>query len=84
MNYSFNSSKFNETKFNSEGLSLLLIESILSTDNLINSFEKSLKEFNFPVDSVQKQITVKLLEDEIRLADWLTAEQTPTNPQWYD
>lgn len=84
----FNQSQFNEESFNEliTGIdyTLILTESVGSTDQNSNIPEKVLSETIFAQDDLQGKIRIKGLADTIRLADWLTIKRNPSLEIWSD
>lgn len=62
-----------------------LIESVGSTDaTLVFSTSPTFDDFIFLSEFIRVEITNKALNENVRLADWISIERNPVNQEWYD
>jgi hypothetical protein len=59
-----------------------LSESLTSSDALVKDSSKPLVDSIVSADSVTRQVTQKLLTENVRTNDWLSADETPKNPDF--
>jgi len=79
----FNAYEFNVSRFNSDLLSVLLVETVTGADERLMSASISLQESQFLQDNnVFKQIS-KGFSEEVRIAAWLSIDRKNTD-NWSD
>lgn len=83
MQAEFNVHEFNESKFNDELLSKVLSESVTPADTRVVDLTRTINENIFNSDILTKQITAKVLSEELELAVWFTIKRR-NSANWSD
>ena len=76
---------YNVARYNADGTELSASETITMADNTVTkSVQKKFTDSIFQSDAIPaREITGRILSDEIRLADWLSIDKDRSNP-WGD
>jgi len=76
---------YNKARYNAEGTELFASDTMSISDNtLAKEMRKSFAESIFQADNIpSRSITGRILDDEIRLADWFIIDKNPSEP-WSD
>lgn len=79
----YNTSGYNEARYNVEDIPVLLGESIAGVDTIAKALTTGLVDSVTAADTLAKQITSKVLTDSIRENDWATLKNAdPQSDPW--
>ena len=75
---------YNIVRYNADGTELTVSDTINGSDSLALSIGKRKLDNLTITDTVTKQVTSKLLSDEVRLAEWSDTDRNPAQNDWGD
>lgn len=83
MSRGYNQSQYNEIQYNASLISLYMLETTNFSDFRLFSPFRTFNEFMFLNDFFSVQFTDKVLQDSMRLSDWLSIRRQ-NDGQWSD